>query len=123
MNKSQQPKLVDTYEETLRKQRIRSKNYYWANRERCLAKQRAWRENRPDAKNRKNISENEWREIKQSRELSFYYKNRDRIRQEGRKTYKPVSSRIRRGEQIKRQIPYWLPPVEIKNVTITVCFD
>ena len=38
--------MLDTYQEVLAKQRIRSKNYYWKNRELLLSNQKAKKENK-----------------------------------------------------------------------------
>jgi len=117
-------KGVDSYKEVKAKQRLRSREYYLKNRERCLALAKKWRENKKKkSKNRKNITEDEYREIKQERELSHYYKHRERIRANAIKNYKSYSGVPRRGYSRRKPIPYWLPSVEKKKINLTITFD
>lgn len=101
-------KGVDTYEEVKAKQRIRSRNYYHNNRERCLALSKKWRENKNKVKkNRSNIQEYEWRRIKRQRELNHYYKHRNEI--------------LKRRKN--RPVPYWLPSITKNKVNVILRFD
>ena len=116
-------KGVDTYAEVKAKQRIRSRNYYHNNRERCLALSKKWRENKNRVKkNRSNITEDEWRLIKRQRELKHYYKHRAEIikrRKNKKKSTTYANDRLR----INKPIPYWLPSATKCKVNITIRFD
>lgn len=122
-------KGVDSYEEVKAKQKLRSRNYYHRNRERCLALAKKWRENKKKEKEnwkrkyRTNITEDEYREIKQKRELSHYYKHRDRIRDNANKNYKSYSSYPKKGYSNRKPIPYWLPSITKQKVSVTISFD
>ena len=116
--------IVDTYEEVKAKQRLRSRAYYLKNRERCLSLSKKWREDKEKVKkNRKNITENEYRQIKQNRELSHYYKHRERIRENANKKYKSYSSYPKKDYSNRKPVPYWLPSLEKRKINITITFD
>ena len=113
--------MLDTYNEVLAKQRIRSKNYYWKNRELLLSNQKAKKDTNPVKKKRRHITESEYRDIKRQREIEHYYKHRERIRKNSLKTSKPKTS-SRRQSNVK-PIPFFLPPLEKRKISITITFD